>query len=59
MTARRLFPSLLRRADVVELNAEVMLVAQKFFGLVEDEVAPGLGRVVVSALEAAPMLLAN
>ena len=59
MTARRLFPSLLRRADVVELNGEVMLVAQKFFGLVEDEVAPGLGHVVVSELEAAPMLLAN
>ena len=38
MTARRVFPELLRRIDVVELSPEVMRVAQGHFGLEEDEV---------------------
>ena len=41
MTARRVFPELLRRIDVVELSPEVMRVAQGHFGLEEDE-APKL-----------------
>ena len=38
MTARKLFPQLMRRIDVVEINEEVMHVAQQHFGLIEDEV---------------------
>ena len=55
MTARRVFPELLRRIDVVELSPEVMRVAQGHFGLEEDEVVHcHVGDGTVFLADAAP-----